>query len=151
MESILSLCEEYVPGDPPEFFFDRNPQNFGTVLEMYRSGKLPAAFVGQNHYFICRSGKFHIIDGGRGCAVAMKRDFEYWGLDELALEPCCSLTYYPNIEVNLPHFLYIISFPLTVFNQLCNTQIEGDILDRETEEQELKEENFGLNWLGAVR
>ena len=33
---ILGLCEEFVPGDPPEFFFDRNPENFGTILEMYR-------------------------------------------------------------------------------------------------------------------
>ena len=33
---ILGLCEEFVPGNPPEFFFDRNPENFGTILEMYR-------------------------------------------------------------------------------------------------------------------
>ena len=46
---------------------------------------------------------------------------------------------------------YSVSFALTVFKQLCNTQIEGDILEREKEEQELKEENFGLNWLGAAR
>ena len=45
---MLQLCEEFVPGDPPEFFFDKNPENFGSVLEMYRSGK------------------FHIPDGGRG-------------------------------------------------------------------------------------
>ena len=39
LEEILALCDEYVPGDPPEFFFDRNPENFPSVLEMYRSGK----------------------------------------------------------------------------------------------------------------
>lgn len=33
---VLALCEEFVPGDPPEFFFDRNPQNFGSILEIYR-------------------------------------------------------------------------------------------------------------------
>ena len=33
---ILALCEEYVPGEPPEFFFDRNPENFGSILEIYR-------------------------------------------------------------------------------------------------------------------
>ena len=48
VEDILSYCEEFVPGDPPEYFFDKNPENFASVLEMYRSGK------------------FHIPDGGRG-------------------------------------------------------------------------------------
>ena len=48
IEEILSLCEEFVPGNPPEFFFDRNPENFSAVLEMYRSGK------------------FHIPDSGKG-------------------------------------------------------------------------------------
>lgn len=48
VEKILELCEEFVPGDVPEFFFDKNPENFASVLEMYRSGK------------------FHIPDGGRG-------------------------------------------------------------------------------------
>ena len=45
---ILQHCEEFIPGDPPEYFFDKNPENFASVLEMYRSGK------------------FHIPDGGRG-------------------------------------------------------------------------------------
>ena len=42
------------------------------------------------------------------CAMVMRTDFEYWELDELDLEPCCALKFYPNIEI-------------------CNTQIEGDI------------------------
>ena len=48
IEEILSLCEEFIPGNPPEYFFDKNPENFSSVLEMYRSGN------------------FHIPDGGRG-------------------------------------------------------------------------------------
>ena len=40
--------------------------------------------------------------------MVMRKDFEYWELDELDLEPCCALKFYPNIEI-------------------CNTQIEGDI------------------------
>ena len=40
--------------------------------------------------------------------MVMRTDFEYWELDELDLEPCCALKFYPNIEI-------------------CNTQIEGDI------------------------
>ena len=39
IEEILQLCDEYNPGHPPEYFFDRNPENFPSVLEMYRSGK----------------------------------------------------------------------------------------------------------------
>ena len=34
-----------------------------------------------------------------GCAMALRRDFEYWGLDELLIEPCCALKYYPALEV----------------------------------------------------
>ena len=48
IKEILTLCEEFVPGHTPEFFFDRNPECFGAVLEMYRSGK------------------FHIPDSGKG-------------------------------------------------------------------------------------
>ncbi len=27
------------------------------------------------------------------------QDLEYWGIDELLLEPCCALKYYPEIEL----------------------------------------------------
>ena len=33
---ILALCDEFVPGDPPEYFFDKNPENFSAILEMHR-------------------------------------------------------------------------------------------------------------------
>ena len=67
------------------------------------------------------------------CAMVMRRDFEYWGLDELDLEPCCALKFYPNIEI-------------------CNTQIEGDIEDKMKEEQEkLAEDFFGDDKLGRIR
>ena len=48
LNEILSLCEEYAPGNLPEYFFDKNPENFLAVLEMYRTGD------------------FHFPDGGRG-------------------------------------------------------------------------------------
>ena len=32
------------------------------------------------------------------CALVTKAEFEYWGIDELLLEPCCALKYYPEIE-----------------------------------------------------
>ena len=36
VDKILQLCDEFLPGDPPEYFFDRNPVNFPTILNMYR-------------------------------------------------------------------------------------------------------------------
>ena len=36
-----------------------------------------------------------------GCAMALRRDFEYWGLDELLIEPCCAIKYYPALEVRM--------------------------------------------------
>ena len=35
-QGILSLCDEFVPGDPAEYFFDKNPENFAAILEMHR-------------------------------------------------------------------------------------------------------------------
>ena len=29
----------------------------------------------------------------------MQKDLEYWQIDELILEPCCALKYYPEIEL----------------------------------------------------
>ena len=37
VEKILELCEEFVPGDVPEFFFDKHPENFPAILDMYRT------------------------------------------------------------------------------------------------------------------
>jgi hypothetical protein len=32
---VKELCHEYTPGSPPVFFFDRNPQNFPAIIDMY--------------------------------------------------------------------------------------------------------------------
>ena len=40
IEKVLELCDEFTPGDPPEYFFDRNPDNFPAILNMYRTGVL---------------------------------------------------------------------------------------------------------------
>ena len=34
-----------------------------------------------------------------GCALVLQKDLEYWGIDELMMEPCCALKYYPEIEI----------------------------------------------------
>ena len=39
---------------------------------------------------------FHLTS--TGCALVLQKDMEYWGIDELMMEPCCALKYYPEIE-----------------------------------------------------
>ncbi len=40
---------------------------------------------------------FHLSSSG--CALVLQKDLEYWGIDELMMEPCCALKYYPEIEI----------------------------------------------------
>ena len=47
------------------------------------------------------SGYFHISENG--CALVLQKDLEYWLLDELIMEPCCALKYFPKIEVRSLH------------------------------------------------
>lgn len=39
---------------------------------------------------------FHLTS--TGCALVLQKDLEFWGIDELMMEPCCALKYYPEIE-----------------------------------------------------
>ena len=55
IEEILELCDEYTPGDPPEYFFDRNPENFPSVLEMYRSGQFHIPDSARCKYLSCKN------------------------------------------------------------------------------------------------
>ena len=64
--------------------------------------------------------------------MVMRKDLDYWGIDELLLEPCCALKFYPKIE-------------------LCNTQIEKDILDKEKAEKERQAEEFGTSCIARLR
>ena len=34
-----------------------------------------------------------------------QRDLEYWSIDELIMEPCCALKYFPKIEVDYPFLI----------------------------------------------
>ena len=62
----------------------------------------------------------------------MRRDFQYWGLDELNLEPCCALKFYPQIEIS-------------------KAQIEGDLAEKIKQEAEKRAENFGNTKCGKIR
>ena len=59
VEQILQNCDEFVPGMTPEFFFDRNPDNFPSIPNMYRTDK------------------FHTT--GAGFALVLRNDLDYWG------------------------------------------------------------------------
>jgi len=66
---VRQLCTDYshMTG---EFFFDRHPRSFNSILNFYRTGRL------------------HIQDGV--CALAFYDDLLYWQLDELFVETCCA-------------------------------------------------------------
>ena len=64
-EDILSLCDGYLDGDIPEYFFDRNWTSFNSILDIYRTGVL------------------HLSTDL--CALVLQKDLEYWQIDELIL------------------------------------------------------------------
>ena len=64
--------------------------------------------------------------------ILLQKDLEYWQIDELILEPCCALKYYPEIE-------------------LCVKEQKGEQEAKAKETQRLKDENFGTSSLGKVR
>lgn len=71
-KEILELCADYSV-EANEYFFDRHPRSFNTILSFYRTGKL------------------HIQDGI--CHLAFCEDLNYWQLDELCVESCCIYKY----------------------------------------------------------
>jgi len=64
--------------------------------------------------------------------LLLRQDLEYWGVDELLLEPCCALKYYPEIE-------------------LCVKEVEGEERSRAKQAERKATEDFGDTRVGRAR
>ena len=79
---------------------------------------------------IYRTNMFHLTS--TGCALVLQKDLEYWGIDELMMEPCCALKYYPEMET-------------------CVNEKTGDLKEKEREKELAEEENFGDHTVAQIR
>ena len=70
---MAKRCHSSDDGGPVEYFFDRHPGVFVHILNYYRTGKLhcPADV----------------------CGPVFEEELNFWGIDELQMEPCCWSTY----------------------------------------------------------
>uniref|UniRef100_A0A1A8KC06 Potassium channel, subfamily V, member 1 n=1 Tax=Nothobranchius kuhntae TaxID=321403 RepID=A0A1A8KC06_NOTKU len=74
---VLELCDD-ADFLKNEFFFDRNSQTFQYVVNFYKTGHL------------------HVME--EQCEISFLQEIEYWGIDELRINPCCRERYYRRKE-----------------------------------------------------
>ena len=87
-------------------------QGFAAILDAYRSG--------------------HLHLNANNCAVMTRDDMGYWGLDELTVEPCCAVKFYPEIEV-------------------CMKEITMEETEKQREIERESLEDFGDSFVGRYR
>ncbi|XP_001362177.1 potassium voltage-gated channel subfamily S member 3 [Monodelphis domestica] len=78
-EAILELCDDYSVAEK-EYYFDRNPSLFRYVLNFYYTGKL------------------HVME--ELCVFSFCQEIEYWGINELFIDSCCSNRYQERKDDN---------------------------------------------------
>jgi hypothetical protein len=70
-QKLLQICDGFYEN---EYYFDRNPDSFTSILNFYRTGKL------------------HLKDNI--CILSFQDDLKYWDLSDLDIEVCCQQKYY---------------------------------------------------------
>ncbi len=109
---MLELCDSFLPKTIPEYFFNRNWSNFNCILDFYRTGSL------------------HMR--AETCAIVFRDDLAFWGIEEIFLEPCCALKYFPEIEA-------------------CCKEFEAEFKEDKEAEMRKRFEKFPETTLGNVR
>ncbi|TFK14279.1 ubiquitin fusion degradation protein 1-like protein [Platysternon megacephalum] len=118
-EAILELCDDYSVADK-EYYFDRNPSLFRYVLNFYYTGKL------------------HVME--ELCIFSFCQEIEYWGINELFIDSCCSNRYQERKEEGQ----YKDWDQKSNDRSIDSSNEESSIFDKELEK-------FDKLWLGEIR
>ena len=85
---ILELVTDYSLADN-EYFFDRHPRSFNSVLNFYRTGKL---HVNEEMCVLTFQATF-ILFQIQILNFCVQNDLEFWGLPDSLMESCCKDKY----------------------------------------------------------